>query len=414
MKRHLLGLLLALNGATLVAAESQTFASPARSNPRTSDIANPTPVGSTETPAAVAAGPVEFDYMNSDGLYATVTSMTCFKKPDIKDEKKLKLKKIDGFKKDIEVRALIQDKPAPLVVVFLGLASKSKDPLARLWQSQLYEAGNHVLVFDSVFRSSFNECSCHGVAGNLEVEARVAARVIHAFSQHPLLEDKVTKLGLVGASYGGILALNYAKLAKAGEIRLKPDRVLVFSPPTNMQVSAKTLDSFYAEYQEKYGLFDLLKMSGHEPVESGKKIPFSPGQMRAGIGYVFHADLKDAISCSKEVYNFELPDEKGKKKWQNAFTRFIEEVVYPYWNKQGTVRSLEDLWQYGDLYRLLKNNPENVHCVLTEDDPLNDPKLLEYLKRDIPRANLTVLPRGGHLGFLGCNWAKARIQSLFE
>lgn len=413
MKRHLLGLLLVLCGTAGIAAERETFAAQQFAAKPTADAPRPSE-NSNEPTAETKPAAVDFDYMNPDGLYATVTSMTSFKKPELKSEKKLKLKKIDGFKKDIEVRAIIQDQPAPLVVIFLGLASKSKDPLARLWQSQLQEAGCHVLVFDSVFRSSFNECSSHGVAGNLEVEARVAARVIHAFMQHSSLEGKVTKLGLVGASYGGILALNFAKLAKAGEIKLKPERVLVFSPPVNMQVSAATLDSFYAEYQEKYGIFDLLKMSGHEPVEEGKKIPFSPSLMRAGIGYIFHADLKDAISCSKEVYRFELPEEKGKKKWQNAFTRFIEDVVYPYWNKQGTVRSLEDLWQYGDLYKLLKSNPENVHCVLTEDDPLNDPKLLEYLKRDIPRSTLTVLPRGGHLGFLGCNWAKYRIQSLFE
>jgi hypothetical protein len=211
-----------------------------------------------------------------------------------------------------------------------------------------------------------------------------------------------------------MLALNFDRLAKKGEIKIVPERVLAFSPPVNMQVAALNLDKYYAEYKEEYGLFDLLKMNNHEPVEQGKPIPFKSGMMRAGIGYIFHADLKDAIECSKDCYNYSMPEEDDKnKKNLNAFTRFIEGVVYPYWEKQGTVRSIEELWQFGDLYRLMKNTSENVHVIITEDDPLNDPKLIDFLRRDVPKQKMTILPRGGHLGFLGSNWAKKRVQGLF-
>ena len=74
---------------------------------------------------------VPYLFSCDNGLYSTLTAMTSFKVPDVKAEQKLKLK-VFGFKKDLEVRAMIQDHPAPLVVIFLGLASKSKDPLARL------------------------------------------------------------------------------------------------------------------------------------------------------------------------------------------------------------------------------------------------------------------------------------------
>jgi hypothetical protein len=297
----------------------------------------------TKTPATGQFA--DFDYTIDNGLYATVTAMQAFKKPDIKGERKFKLKNIDGFKKDIEVRALLQDKPAPLVVIFLGLATKSKDPLARLWQAQLWEAGNSVLVFDSVFRKSFNECSCHGVAGNVDAEARIAAKVIHEFIHHPEVEGKTTKLGLLGASYGGILALNYARLAKENVIRLQPDRVLVFSPPINMRTSAIRLDKFYDEDCRKCSFFDLLEMSGHKPVAEGKKIPFSDSQMRAGIGYVFHDDLDDAIGSSRDLYKYELPKKDGKN--VRCFSRFIEEVVFPYWKDHSGVRTIEELWEFG-------------------------------------------------------------------
>jgi predicted alpha/beta-fold hydrolase len=361
---------------------------------------------------------VGYDYTIEDGLYATITSMTSFKKPEIKDERKFKLD-VDGFKKEIEVRAIIQDEPAPLVVIFLGLTSKSKDPLARLWQSQLQQAGFNVLCFDSVFRTSFNAKSCHGVAGNLDVEARIAAKVIHAFSQHPEVQGKITKIGLLGASYGGILALNFAKLADEKKIKVIPDRVLVFSPPVSMRISAVLLDKYFDEDRQKHGFLDLFKMQGHEPVQTGKPVPFSASLMRAGIGYVFHADLVDAIDCSREVYNYKLPDapktdNKSSNKNSRAFVRFIEEVVYPYWNKQAVVKSLGDLWDNGDLGKLLLACPDSVHAVITEDDPLNDATLLRYVQRDVPPSKLTVLPRGGHLGFVGCNWAKERVIQMFK
>jgi predicted alpha/beta-fold hydrolase len=373
-----------------------------------------------ETPAVATVEEVSFDYDIEDGLYATITCMQSFKKPEIKNEKKFRLKKIDGFKKDVEVRAILQDNPAPLVIILLGLTSKSKDPLARLWQNQLAEAGNHVLVFDSIFRPSFNECSSHGVAGNLEVEAQVAAKVITAFMNHPDVQGKITKIGLLGASYGGMLALNFSRLSKEGRIAMIPDKVLVFSPPVSMHSAAVLLDKYHDQDCQKQSIFDLLEMSGHKPVERGKKIPFSATQMRGGIGYVFHSDLEAVIECSKDLYDYKLPklskDErlKDEPKDSRAFTRFIEQVVYPYWQKRGGVKTLEDLWAFGELERLLNACPANVHCVVAEDDPLNDPTLLKYLKRDVPAEKLTVLPYGGHLGYVGCNWTKQKVLRMFE
>lgn len=181
--------------------------------------------------AEPAPSPAGFDYPVTDGLYATISSMDSFEAPKIKGEKVIKLKEVPGFKQSVSVRALLQEKPAPLAVILLGLATRSKDPLARLWQQQAYEAGFHVLAFDSVFRRSFNERSHHGLPGNLAAEALAAAQVIEAFVEHPEVQGRVTKVGLLGASYGGMLALNIAKLSQEGKTTLKPERVRIFSSP---------------------------------------------------------------------------------------------------------------------------------------------------------------------------------------
>jgi len=352
---------------------------------------------------------VPFDYVIDDGLYATVTSMTSFKKPSLRNERKIKLKKeVTNCKKDLEVRAIIQNEPAPLVVIFLGLTSKSKDPLARLWQSQLQEAGMNVLVFDSVFRSSFNERTNHGVAGNPYVEATVAATVVDAFIRHPEVEGKVTKIGLLGASYGGIMAINFARLAEEGKLPVKIDRVLTFSPPISMQTSSSLLDKYYEE-NKNHGVFDLLKMKLHDPVMDGTKIPFSPSMMRAGIGYLFHEDVKDAVDCSRVVYNYKFPDKE-----RPSFTRFVEQIVFPYWSSKGQCATIDDLWARGELTKLLHKAPGNVQVIIARDDPLNDIQALVDLEGQVSTSTLTVLPRGGHLGYVGCNWSRNRVVNIFK
>src|SRR5687768_7422852 len=98
--------------ALLLTLSMHPFLYAEQDRPATESIAtdgSPTP--------AVAVEEVKFDYEIEDGLYATITCMQSFKKPEIKNEKKFRLKNIDGFKKEVEVRALLQDKPAPLVVI---------------------------------------------------------------------------------------------------------------------------------------------------------------------------------------------------------------------------------------------------------------------------------------------------------
>ncbi|MBI3829409.1 MAG: alpha/beta fold hydrolase [Planctomycetes bacterium] len=364
-----------------------------------------------------------FDYPVADGLYATITSMESFEKPKLTGEKTFKLKGVPGFKQDLPVRALLQDKPAPLAVILLGLGTRSKDPLARLWQQQAFDAGCHVLAFDSVFRRSFNERSQHGVPGNLEAEARAAAEVIDAFTRHPEVQGKVTRVGLLGASYGGMLALNIAKFSRDGRIPVKIERVKVFSPPVSMRTATGLLDRYFDEDRSRFALLELGKLKGHKPVPAGQPAPFDPALMRAGIAYVFREDLEEAIACASEVYERKLEPlgaEVGDRgKWTDplggrVFSRYYEEIVFPYWREKGHLKSLDELNAKGDLRALLPSLPEGVQIVLAADDPLNDPKELNSLKQDARAGPVILLPRGGHLGYVGSAWAKSQVQSLFK
>lgn len=366
-----------------------------------------------------------YDFQIHDGLYSTVTALRSFEEPKLPAEATLRLKNITGFKKDLKVRVLWQKKPAPLVVLLLGLATKSKAPLAQLWKANMHHAGCHVLTFDSVFLPSFNERAGHGVAGNVEVEAQIVGNVIATFLKHKKTKGRVTKLGIVGGSYGGTVSLHLSRLVKSGKMDIPLEAVLAFSPPVCMESSAKLLDKYHAEDRWRYTLMELGgDLLGHEPVKPGKPIPFTQSEMRAGIAAAFRLDLTHVIDRNDRHYDLkklpkaDMDDEDDQYRKDVAetwtFTRFMEEMSFPYWQKKGVANTPKELWALGRLEDILPECPDYVHVIITADDPLNEIDETDVLQSNAPEGMLTVLPNGGHLGYVHTKWAKARMKQLFN
>jgi predicted alpha/beta-fold hydrolase len=263
-----------------------------------------------------------------------------------------------------------------------------------------------VLSFDSIFRDDVSKRSRHGVAGNLKAEAEVAIRIIERFLNQEDVKGRVSKIALVGTSYGGSVALNIMLQPKA----FSTSRVLVFSPPVRMQTAAARLDAMRPALQ-KFGTGDLLKMRGHERVEPGAPPPFSDDLMQAGVAYVFRKELAKVVERMDELYDLNRMGEESGKEW--TFMEFVQNMCWPYWSQHG-VSSIEELWDHGDLFKLLPQVEDNVQVILTDDDPLNDPLELVSLQSRFAAPKLLVLQNGGHLGYAGNDWVADRLARLFE
>ena len=199
--------------------------------------------------------------------------------------------------------------------------------------------------------------------------------------------------------------------------------MLAFSPPVRMQTAARMLDKFHEEDRWKYKLVDLAgHLVGHKPVSPGAPVPFEESEMRAGIAAVFRMDLREVVSDNDERYKTKLlpkasmMDNQYRKDVAETwtFTRFIEEMSFSYWHKKGAVGSVSEMWAAGETLPLLRDCVESVHVVLAADDPFNDPQELAQLRSAAAPAALTVLPNGGHMGYVGTAWCKARLTKLFE
>gem|GEM_PF-921648 len=356
----------------------------------------------------------------ANGLYSTVTAMNTYPKLDVKGQKKIKLK-VPGFKKDFPAYVVIQPTKAPLVVVFLGMDGKVDGPWGDLFPYWYSEYGYHVLTFDTPFTPLYPELTGGGVVGNFDAESEQMAAIINAFIKSPEAGGNVTSVGVMGMSFGASHALLLGAKAKAGKLPFELSGCLALSPPVKLQTAALTLDRFFREDRWDTTMIDLAKkFASHMPVNEGVAIPFKDTEMRAAIGFVFRDGLSKVVERNDRVYRLKvLPNENSLSNRNThaegtGFERYMHLFVQPYWQKQGKVQSVEELWAMPDLEKLLPQLPDYAEVVMTANDPFNDPVELAAAQAADRTGRIVLLPNGGHLGYIASEWMLVKSLRIFN
>ena len=358
----------------------------------------------------------------NDGLYSTITTMLTVGAPEIKQQKEMKLK-IDGWKKSFEVRAILQDKPAPLVVVLVGVDGKADTPMGRLLPYWLdHYLHYNVLSFDSTFRPQFEDCSRHGVSGCIPADCKAVAQVIGAFLKHKDVQGKVTKVGVTGYSLGALHAVGLAQMASQKKLPFELSGAVAISPPVNLKSTALILDDMYTRDRWKYTMVDMGKVFlTHEPVEAGERIPFETGFMRAGIGYIIREEFTKIVDKNDEIFRLRLLPDEEKDPMANresharawGFQRFMEKMSFPYWQKNGGFKTVDEFWGASSLTKLLEGAPGYLRVIVAEDDPFNAPEDVAKLK-GAGQKNMTFLANGGHMGYIASAFTFGHLVHMFR
>jgi len=293
---------------------------------------------------------------------------------------------------------------------------------SKLWASWYADSGYHVLTFDSTFRAQFVNTSGHGVTGNLWAETECVAKIIDAFLKEKDLRGKVTKVGVVGMSYGGAQALILGRMAKEGKLPFELAGIQAYSPPLRMEWTAALLDRWYEQERSKFTLTELQnKFASHKPSKDGR-VPFSDSEMKAAISATFREGLADLIVRNDEYYDLKILPRgdmfddsfvrrEHAEKW--GYSKFAFDMALPYWEARMGRSAIDALIHDTQLEELLKFQPTYSEAIIAADDPFNAPDEIQKLSSSGP-SQLTILPRGGHLGYVGHPWTKAKLLSLFD
>ena len=92
----------------------------------------------------------------------------------------------------------------------------------------------------------------------------------------------------------------------------------------------------------------------------------------------------------------------------------ISQTLKMQFEKKLNLLSLNDLTNSFQLSRLLASQPRNSEVILAADDPFNTEEDFARLEDSADRSLLTLLPAGGHLGFVNEAWTKAKLLTLFN
>ncbi len=368
---------------------------------------------SAHNPVAPSSLP-PYMFRCENGLSATINGYLNVKGVQIPGQQ-THLLTVPGLAAPLPVSVVMQDRPAPLVVVLLGISGEAKSDFSKLWPSYFADAGYNVLTFDSSFRPEFIELggSKVGVPGNVWAETALDRDIIQTFLER--FGERTTKIGIVGMSYGGTEALILGQMAMEGKVPFKIDAIQAYSPPADMRQSAKIIDGYYNNHRFDYTLIEMKTEVEKHHQACGE---LSDDLMRAVLATSFESALSDAVLATDHHFGLSLfskdPELRKDESKQWGFERYAYDLALPWWRQRLAKDQIDDFVFASTLENLLKHQPPCSQAIIAADDPLNDPVDTRVLRAHLAETPLTILPNGGHLGYIADPWTRAKLLTLFD
>jgi predicted alpha/beta-fold hydrolase len=236
-------------------------------------------------------------------------------------------------------------------------------------------------------------------------------------------------VGVVGISYGGTLALQLAKLGHQGALTFKLAAVQAYSAPVSFAASIRQLDSYFSF---DYTKVDLYKTFYNIPREFPVKKSLDQRMMQCALSRAFREDLKEAIEFMDSSFDADLKgmraprlglptgdganlrEERVSYAEAMNFGRYFQGLAVPYWSGRDAKFTAERLLAAGEMAELLPQTGENVQVIVSANDPLNAAGAVEGMMSKNGSGKITVLPRGGHLGYFDAQWTKKNLLGIFS
>ncbi len=344
--------------------------------------------------------------------------------------------RIDSTKEKLPFDYWLQDEKSPLVYIAPGLGSHRKTVQILAVAESLYNKGFSVVTISGVFHPEFVENGLsHPVPGYAHKDSHDLLAAFTAIDEKlsKKYKGRFGKRGLLGFSMGGYQTLTLAahrdEQAKGS---LSFDKYVAVSPPVDLMHGLNQLDSYqkapleWSEDQRQQRINNTIHkiaaMTSRPEAQKGAP-PFSEVESKYIMGLVFRFTLRNTIYASQKKQDMGVLSSPISK-WNRqqvyheilgiSFRDYFEKFVVPYYLSEGVDAS--DIERFNNLSQcsgVLSRDPASS-VVAAQNDFLLSPADIQWLKTTFGSKRLTLLPNGGHMGFLGDDGAHAVITGYLE
>ena len=407
---------------------------------------------------AQAEGGAAAGYPITDGLAATVVGTPADLKAELPADLDFAVRTLEPlveretpaslrYARPLQYLLVTQDEPAPLAFVIAGTGASALSSKCVLLSRALHEVGYSVACLPSPTSVPFMLGAAeHPVPGRMSADVEELYRLMGAVRDDLPETTEVTGYALTGWSLGATeAAFVAAHDAKVGTFDFS--RVLLLNPAVSVWDSVRRMDALLERNLEGgidgIPAFVARGLGGLRRIySSGDSLRFnedflyraytsqSPDRadIAAIVGLAFRLALAnmsfaaDVLTQSDvivprnvELGPYDSMDPYIKRSFRMSFTDYIDELLLPYWNRDGRDLSRRRLIAEADLRHIedFLARHEDIAVFANADDPILGDGDVSFLRSTFG-SRARIRPHGGHLGNLGYRDTIAALQDFFS
>jgi hypothetical protein len=129
---------------------------------------------------------------------------------------------------------------------------------------------------------------------------------------------------------------------------------------------------------------------------------------------VLRTDSKYCLHALPHGNEFDYEDVRREYAEAWGFQQFAYDMAIPWWERKLGANAVDQLIFRTRAVDLVKDQPAFVETIIAKDDPFDTTEDMDEFIREATNHRVTVLDRGGHLGYVGNDWTRAKLISIFH
>lgn len=347
----------------------------------------------------------------------------------------------------LEYGLIAQTQPAPLVFILSGTGAGAKSAKSDLIARALYAEGYHVVTLPSPTSVGFMlGAARHPVPGRTSNDVADIHRFMRVIRDDLPERVRITGFALTGYSLGGLQAAFVDQLDRQRQV-FDFQRVLLINPAVDLYASVRRMDRLFETGLEQglAGLPAFLEQAlgrfrqvyaGDAPIEFNEDFLYQAylatetreQDIAAIIGLAFRlwlanmnfaADLLSnsgvIVPVTRDPGSFTSLDTYLVRSFGMSFADYIDQLLLPYYNKNGRRLTRDALIREGQLSRIQPylKRAEHMAVITSADEIILDRGEVDFLRRTFGK-RATIFPNGGHMGNLAHRDVIDAIREFFR